>query len=70
MSSDLIQHAVVTVAAIGAGSVIVRRLAAFVWPKQGAPTCGNCSSGQQRSSKRAPARAIETTVLQIQRRRS
>ncbi len=69
MTWDLAQHLVVTVAAMGSAGVILREVVAFLWPRKGAPTCGNCASGKQRSSKRAAARTAGTVVLQIQGRR-
>jgi hypothetical protein len=65
---DLVQHAVVTLAAIGASGVLLREVAAFLFPRKGAPTCSQCSSGAQQSRKRG-ARTGETVVLQIQGRR-
>ncbi len=69
MTWDLLQHAIVTLAAMAASGVVLREVTAFLWPRKNTPACGQCSSGQQRSRKTAAARTVETVVLQIQGRR-
>ena len=63
------QHVVVTLTALGAAGVLLREMAAFLWPKKNAPGCGQCASGRERSTKRAPTGTGEGVVLQIQGRR-
>ena len=69
MTWEMVQHAVVTLTAMGAASVLLREVGAFLWPRKGAPACGQCSTGQQRTRKSAPPRQQETMILQIQGRR-
>ena len=69
MNWDLVQHALVTLAAMAASGVLLREVAAFLWPRKGTPACGQCASGKQRSKQAAPARSGETVVVQIQGRR-
>jgi hypothetical protein len=69
MSWEMVQHAVVTLTAMGAAGVLLREVGAFLWPRKGAPACGNCSTGKQRSAKRAPGRSEAPVILQIQGRR-
>jgi hypothetical protein len=45
MSVDLLQDAVVTVAALGAGSLVLRRLFGFVRPAA-KPGCASCPSAR------------------------
>ena len=47
MDPDFIQHAIVTLAAIGAGWFVARRVFTFVKPAGGAaPKCASCPSAQ------------------------
>jgi hypothetical protein len=59
MSLDIVQHAIVTVAAIGAGWVVVRRVVGVVKPAGGAaPKCSSCPAArpqdQQLTSEAKP----------------
>lgn len=44
--SALLQDAVVTAVALGAASIILRRLVSFARPKAGESPCGSCGSGR------------------------
>ena len=62
--ADFIQHAIVTLAAIGSAWVIVRRVFTFVKPAgNAAPKCASCPAAQAH----APAKAVpsETKPLTL-----
>ena len=57
MGQDFIQHAIVTLAAIGAAWFVARRVFAFVKPVAGAaPKCASCPAAQTHK----PAQAVSS----------
>jgi hypothetical protein len=52
MSLDIVQHAIVTLAAIGAAWVVVRRVVGVVKPAGGAaPKCASCPAARPQDAQ-------------------
>ena len=52
MSFELLQHIVVTIVALGAGAVIVRRVTGVVRTPAATPKCSSCPSARAHSQPR------------------
>jgi hypothetical protein len=64
MPAELVQHAIVTLAAIGAGWVIVRRVFSFVKPAGGAaPKCASCPAAQGQKAQPLSSEAKPLTLI-------
>jgi hypothetical protein len=64
MDADFIQHAIVTLAAIGSAWFVARRVFTFVKPAAGAaPKCASCPANL--THKPAPAMSSETKPLTL-----
>jgi hypothetical protein len=61
MNTELLQHGVVTMVAMGAGVIILRRAIGFVFGReQASPSCGSCASSASRCG--TPARGGSATT--------
>ena len=64
MDADFIQHAIVTLAAVGSAWFVARRVFAFVKPAGGAaPKCASCPANQ--THKPAQVASSETKPLTL-----
>ena len=65
MTADIIQHAMVTLAAAGAAWVVVRRVFTTVVPAAGgAPKCASCPSAQaQKNAQPVSSEAKPLTLI-------
>jgi len=64
MGPDFIQHAIVTLAAIGAAWVVVRRVFTVVKPAGGgAPKCASCPSAQAHKPAQPPSSETKPLTL-------
>ena len=64
MGPDIVQHALVTLVAIGAAWVVVRRVFTVVKPTGGgAPKCASCPSAQARKSQTLSSEAKPLTLI-------
>ena len=61
MGFELLQHILVTIVAIGAVTVIVRRVAGVVRTPGCEPKCSSCPSAAQ--TKPQPSQAVPLTVI-------
>jgi hypothetical protein len=59
---ELLQHGVVTLAALGAAWVIVRRVFTAVAPGPSSPQCASCPAAHHHTARPAPARTPERTT--------
>jgi hypothetical protein len=48
---ELVQHALVTLAAVAAAGIVVRRVFTTVRPDTGAPKCASCPAAEHKSMK-------------------
>ncbi len=65
MSSDLIQHAIVTLIALAAGGVLVSRLVGFVGRRSsGAPACASCAASKGSGTSGTGTRACASGTNQ------
>ena len=63
-AADLVQHAVVTLAALGAAWVIVRRVFSFVKPAGGGPPkCASCPAAQGQKPEPLTSEAKPLTLI-------
>jgi hypothetical protein len=62
MGPDFIQHAIVTLAAMGAVWFVARRVFAFVKPAAGsaAPKCASCPAAAPAAQAHKPAQAVSS----------
>ena len=64
MPADFIQHALVTMAAIGSAWVIVRRVFSFVKPAgAAAPKCASCPAAQGQAAQPLSSEAKPLTLI-------
>lgn len=61
MANDWWQHAVVTLAALAAGVLVVWRVVGFFGTREKGGSCATCQSGQSACATTAPAADARTT---------
>lgn len=68
MSWELLQHVSVTLVAVGAAGVLLRQVAAFLWPTKEGAVCANCVSSTKPTARSLsrPAAGAGKTVMTVQ----
>lgn len=59
MMGELLQDGVVTLVAVAAAGLVLRRVFAFVRPSASAPACDRCASGRHAVQARNPQALIQ-----------
>jgi hypothetical protein len=74
MSGELIQHAIVTLAALGAAGIVVQRVFGFLRPAPRQNGCASCPSSRQAcgtpSTQTSPPPAVIIDYSAVKRRRT
>ncbi len=63
MSGELIQHAIVTLAALGAAGIVAQRVFGFLRPAPRQDGCANCPSSRQACGTPSTPASTSPTVL-------